>query len=148
MIFCWPNHKVGNRSILIEMVFTLGKLYYEAENLDKCQHYLLLYCRLITEIIISEHTNPFSNNVLDEYNQDSDFAAKKPKSIGYNYDEDANYQTVMDIEAEECTHIKDVEYAWLIRDDSQWRKLHDYSGLTDAKLLKKTMFNKYVYVCA
>ena len=58
MIFCWPNHKVGNRSILIEMVFTLGKLYYEAENLDKCQHYLLLYCRLITEIIISEHTNP------------------------------------------------------------------------------------------
>ena len=55
---------------------------------------------------VSEHTNPFSNNVLDEYNQDSDFAEKKPKSIGYNYDEDANYQTVMDIEAEE--NIRDI----------------------------------------
>ena len=55
---------------------------------------------------VSEHTNPFSNNVLDEYNQDSDFAAKKPKSIGYNYDEDANYQTVMDIEAEE--NVRDI----------------------------------------
>ncbi len=55
---------------------------------------------------VSEHTNPFSNNVLDEYNQDSDFVAKKPKSIGYNYDEDANYQTVMDIEAEE--NVRDI----------------------------------------
>ena len=55
---------------------------------------------------VSEHTNPFSNNVLDEYNQDSDFAPKKPKSIGYNYDEDANYQTVMDIEAEE--NVRDI----------------------------------------
>ena len=55
---------------------------------------------------VSEHTNPFSNNVLDEYNQDSDFAAKKPKSISYNYDEDANYQTVMDIEAEE--NVRDI----------------------------------------
>ena len=55
---------------------------------------------------VSEHTNPFSNTVLDEYNQDSNFAAKKPKSIGYNYDEDANYQTVMDIEAEE--NVRDI----------------------------------------
>ena len=55
---------------------------------------------------VSEHTNPFSNTVLDEYNQDSDFAVKKPKSIGYNYDEDANYQTVMDIEAEE--NVRDI----------------------------------------
>ena len=55
---------------------------------------------------VSEHTNPFSNNVLDEYNQDSDFVAKKPKSIGYNYDEDANYQTVLDIEAEE--NVRDI----------------------------------------
>ena len=55
---------------------------------------------------VSEHTNPFSNNVLDEYNQDSDFAAKKPKSIDYNYDEDTNYQTVMDIETEE--NVRDI----------------------------------------
>ena len=55
---------------------------------------------------VSEHTNPISNTVIDEYNQDSDFATKKPKSIGYNYDEDANYQTVMDIEAEE--NVRDI----------------------------------------
>ena len=67
MIFCWPNHKVGNRSILIEMVFTLGKLYYETENLDKCQHYLLLYCRLITEIIISENISPSNLRTVLNY---------------------------------------------------------------------------------
>ena len=58
MIKQWQNQKVGDRVILIQMVFTLGQLYYKAGNLHLCQYYMLLYCRLITEILVSENMNP------------------------------------------------------------------------------------------
>jgi DNA helicase-2/ATP-dependent DNA helicase PcrA len=55
---------------------------------------------------ISEHTNPFNNNNFDEYNQDSDFLPKKPKFIGSNVNNESNFKTVMDIEAEE--NVRDI----------------------------------------
>ena len=55
---------------------------------------------------ISEHTNPFKNNNFDEYNQDSDFLPKKPKYIGSNVNNESNFKTVMDIEAEE--NVRDI----------------------------------------
>lgn len=55
---------------------------------------------------ISEHTNPFNNNNFDEYNQDSDFIPKKPKYIGSNVNNESNFKTVMDIEAEE--NVRDI----------------------------------------
>ena len=55
---------------------------------------------------ISEHTSPFNNNNFDEYNQDSDFLPKKPKFIGSNVNNESNFKTVMDIEAEE--NVRDI----------------------------------------
>ena len=55
---------------------------------------------------ISEHTNPFSNNNFDEYNQDSGFPIKKPKFIGSNLNKESSFKTVMDIEAEE--NVRDI----------------------------------------
>ena len=55
---------------------------------------------------ISEHTNPLNNNNFDEYNQDSDFLPKKPKFIGSNVNNESNFKTVMDIEAEE--NVRDI----------------------------------------